>query len=134
MKLHTDLTSDAVILSTSVTRSDGLYARPLKIARCPMLSKNVTSLSAAYNISAFNTALPRSISASESLGDLRYAVAACVIYKDYCNYSAYNYACVPGEHYHRRFIFVKRQNLRNRRHWVPRTEQNQTIRNRCKRY
>lgn len=59
-------------------RSDGLYTRPLKIACCPIFSRNAASLSAAYNISAFNVALPRAISASESLGDLRYAVAAFV--------------------------------------------------------
>lgn len=63
-------------------RSDGLYTRPLKIACCPMFSKNAASLSAAYNISAFNVVLPRAISTSESLGDLRYAVAAFVTYKD----------------------------------------------------
>jgi len=76
------LTSDAVILSTSATRSDGLYTRPLKIACCPILSKNAVSLSVAYNISVFNVVLPRAISASENLGDLRYAVAAFVTYKD----------------------------------------------------
>lgn len=69
--VRTDLTSDADTLSTSVTRSDDLYTRPLRSACCPRFSNNAALSSAAYNISAFNAALPRAISASDSFGDLR---------------------------------------------------------------
>lgn len=101
MKLRTDLTSDVLILSISAMRSDGVYTRPLRIACCRMFSKNVASLSAAYSTSAFNMVLPRAISASESLGDLKYAVAAFVTYKDIVIVHIHN----MRENYH---LFVKR--------------------------